>query len=101
MMYTSAGKTVVAKYAVAKSLRDKQRVVYTSPIKAFPNQKYRDLYEDEEFKNAGLMAGDITINPSATCLAMTKEIMWSMLYRGSEVTCKVAWVIRQGGALHS
>jgi superfamily II RNA helicase len=32
--HTSAGKTVVAEYAIAQSLRDKQRVIYTSPIKA-------------------------------------------------------------------
>ena len=39
--HTSAGKTVVAEYAIAMSLRDKQRVIYTSPIKALSNQKYR------------------------------------------------------------
>ena len=30
--HTSAGKTVCAEYAIAKSLREKRRVVYTSPI---------------------------------------------------------------------
>jgi len=89
--HTSAGKTVVAEYAIAKSLRDGQRVVYTSPIKALSNQKYRDL--QEEFEDVGLMTGDITINPSATCLVMTTEILRSMLYRGSEVMREVAWVI--------
>eukprot|EP00579_Thalassiosira_antarctica_P009827 CAMPEP_0201916340 /NCGR_PEP_ID=MMETSP0903-20130614/5988_1 /ASSEMBLY_ACC=CAM_ASM_000552 /TAXON_ID=420261 /ORGANISM="Thalassiosira antarctica, Strain CCMP982" /LENGTH=1153 /DNA_ID=CAMNT_0048452123 /DNA_START=93 /DNA_END=3554 /DNA_ORIENTATION=+ len=89
--HTSAGKTAVAEYAIAKSLRDGQRVVYTSPIKALSNQKYRDL--QEEFEDVGLMTGDITINPSATCLVMTTEILRSMLYRGSEVMREVAWVI--------
>jgi ATP-dependent RNA helicase DOB1 len=89
--HTSAGKTAVAEYAVAKSLRDGQRVVYTSPIKALSNQKYRDLCE--EFQDVGLMTGDITINPGATCLVMTTEILRSMLYRGSEVMREVAWVI--------
>ena len=89
--HTSAGKTAVAEYAVAKSLRDGQRVVYTSPIKALSNQKYRDLCE--EFEDVGLMTGDITINPGATCLVMTTEILRSMLYRGSEVMREVAWVI--------
>ncbi|KAL3767560.1 hypothetical protein ACHAWU_000223 [Discostella pseudostelligera] len=89
--HTSAGKTVVAEYAIAKSLRDGQRVVYTSPIKALSNQKYRDL--QEEFDDVGLMTGDITINPSATCLVMTTEILRSMLYRGSEVMREVAWVV--------
>ena len=31
--HTSAGKTVVAEYAVAQCLRNNQRVIYTSPIK--------------------------------------------------------------------
>jgi ATP-dependent RNA helicase DOB1 len=47
----------------------------------------------EEFNDVGLMTGDITINPSATCLVMTTEILRSMLYRGSEVMREVAWVI--------
>jgi ATP-dependent RNA helicase DOB1 len=31
--HTSAGKTVVAEYAIATALKNKQRVIYTSPIK--------------------------------------------------------------------
>jgi ATP-dependent RNA helicase DOB1 len=89
--HTSAGKTVVAEYVIAMSLRDKQRVIYTTPIKALSNQKYREL--QEEFKDVGLMTGDVTINPSASCLIMTTEILRSMLYRGSEITREVAWVI--------
>lgn len=67
--HTSAGKTAVAEYAIAKSLKNGQRVIYTSPIKALSNQKYRDL--QEEFGDVGLMTGDMTINPTATCLIMT------------------------------
>mmetsp|Transcript_4329 Transcript_4329/g.11207 ORF Transcript_4329/g.11207 Transcript_4329/m.11207 type:complete len:1117 (+) Transcript_4329:165-3515(+) len=89
--HTSAGKTAVAEYAIAKSLNNGQRVVYTSPIKALSNQKFRDL--QEEFGDVGLMTGDITINPTATCLVMTTEILRSMLYRGSELVREVAWVI--------
>ena len=89
--HTSAGKTAVAEYAVAKSLREGKRVVYTSPIKALSNQKFRDL--QEEFSDVGLMTGDITINPTATALVMTTEILRSMLYRGSELMREVAWVI--------
>ncbi|KAI8725822.1 superkiller viralicidic activity 2 2 isoform X1, partial [Biomphalaria glabrata] len=69
--HTSAGKTVVAVYAIALSLRSKQRVIYTTPIKALSNQKYRELYE--EFTDVGLMTGDVTINPTASCLVMTTE----------------------------
>ena len=95
--HTSAGKTTVAEYAIAKSLNNGQRVVYTSPIKALSNQKFRDL--QEEFSDVGLMTGDITINPTATCLVMTTEILRSMLYRGSELMREVAWVIYDEGKL--
>ncbi|XP_013779377.1 superkiller viralicidic activity 2-like 2 [Limulus polyphemus] len=89
--HTSAGKTVVAEYSIAMSLQNKQRVIYTTPIKALSNQKYREFYE--EFKDVGLMTGDVTINPSASCLIMTTEILRSMLYRGSEVMREVGWVV--------
>ena len=55
------------------ALRDKQRVIYTTPIKALSNQKYRELHE--EFKDVGLMTGDVTLNPSASCLIMTTEVL--------------------------
>lgn len=89
--HTSAGKTVMAEYAIALSLKNGQRVIYTSPIKALSNQKYREL--QEEFGDVGLMTGDITINPSAGCLVMTTEILRNMLYRGSEVMREISWVI--------
>ncbi|KXH36408.1 DSHCT domain-containing protein [Colletotrichum simmondsii] len=89
--HTSAGKTVVAEYAIAQCLKRNQRVIYTSPIKALSNQKYRDF--EALFGDVGLMTGDVTINPTASCLVMTTEILRSMLYRGSEIMREVAWVV--------
>lgn len=89
--HTSAGKTAIAEYAIAQSLKANQRVIYTSPIKALSNQKYRELAE--EFGDVGLMTGDVTINESASCLVMTTEILRSMLYNGSEIVREMAWVI--------
>lgn len=39
------------------------------------------------------MTGDVTISPNASCLVMTTEILRGMLYRGSEVSKEVSWVI--------
>jgi ATP-dependent RNA helicase DOB1 len=89
--HTSAGKTVVAEYAFAMALRDGARVVYTSPLKALSNQKYREF--QEKFGDVGLITGDVVINPSASCLVMTTEILRSMLYRGSEVIREVSLVV--------
>lgn len=54
------------------SLRESKRVIYTTPIKALSNQKYREFHE--EFGDVGLITGDVTINPSASCLIMTTEV---------------------------
>jgi antiviral helicase SKI2 len=41
--HTSAGKTVVAEYALALAGAHASRAVYTSPIKTISNQKFRDF----------------------------------------------------------
>jgi len=89
--HTSAGKTVIAQYAIALSLRHMTKAVYTSPIKALSNQKFRDFKED--FPSVGLVTGDVQIKPDADCLIMTTEILRSMLYNGSEVVRDLEWVI--------
>jgi ATP-dependent RNA helicase DOB1 len=89
--HTSAGKTVVAEYAIAKALKNRERVIYTSPIKALSNQKYRDFIQ--EFGDVGLITGDVTINPNASCLVMTTEILRVMLYRKNQIIKEVVWVI--------
>ena len=48
-------------------------VTVVFPHKALSNQKYRELYE--EFQDVGLMTGDVTINPSASALVMTTEVI--------------------------
>src|SRR6185437_2219373 len=60
------------------ALRDHQRVIYTSPIKALSNQKYRELYEC--FADVGLMTGDVTINSGASCIVMTTEVRDRLSY---------------------
>lgn len=41
--HTSAGKTITAEWAIAMALSKGRRAVYTSPIKALSNQKFRDF----------------------------------------------------------
>ncbi|HEY3226859.1 MAG TPA: DEAD/DEAH box helicase, partial [Planctomycetota bacterium] len=40
---TGAGKTLVAEYAVEKCVAEGARAIYTAPIKALSNQKFRDF----------------------------------------------------------
>lgn len=89
--HTSAGKTVVAEYAIALAARHMTKAIYTSPIKALSNQKFRDFRET--FDEVGILTGDVQINPEASCLIMTTEILRSMLYRGADVIRDVEFVI--------
>lgn len=89
--HTSAGKTVVAEYAIAMATRNMTKAIYTSPIKALSNQKFRDF--KEVFDDVGILTGDVQINPEANCLIMTTEILRSMLYRGADLIRDVEFVI--------
>lgn len=89
--HTSAGKTVVAEYAIALCKAHRTRVIYTSPIKALSNQKFREF--KLAFGDIGLVTGDIQLNSEGFCLVMTTEILRSMLYNGSEVVRELEWVI--------
>ncbi|CDO92159.1 unnamed protein product [Kluyveromyces dobzhanskii CBS 2104] len=91
--HTSAGKTVVAEYAIAMSKRNMTKTIYTSPIKALSNQKFRDFREDFDDVDVGLITGDVQINAEADCLIMTTEILRSMLYRGADLIRDVEFVI--------
>ena len=60
--HTSAGKTVVAEYAVSLAKQRATRCVYTSPIKALSNQKFRDFGQKFGAENVGLITGDLQVN---------------------------------------
>ena len=89
--HTSSGKTVVAEYGIALGKRNSKRVLYTSPIKALSNQKFREF--KKQFGDVGILTGDVSINPEAQCLIMTTEILQSSLYKNSELLNQVEWVI--------
>ncbi|MBI4710970.1 MAG: DEAD/DEAH box helicase, partial [Candidatus Omnitrophica bacterium] len=42
---TGSGKTLIAEKAVEKALARGEQVIYTAPIKALSNQKFRDFQE--------------------------------------------------------
>ena len=89
--HTSAGKTVVADYAISLCLSHMTKCIYTSPVKALSNQKYHDFrlkYED-----VGIITGDISLNPTASVLVMTTEILREMLYNGSDTIRDIEWVV--------
>ena len=89
---TGAGKTVIAEYAVEKCLEENRRVIYTAPIKALSNQKYRDFYAEYGDK-IGIVTGDVVLNPYAQVLLMTTEIFRNTIFDDIERLQDVSYVI--------
>lgn len=71
------GKTVVAEYAIALAQMHMTRAVYTSPIKALSNQKYRDFKVKEKslIERAAAMwgAGEAHATPRPPRAAATER----------------------------
>lgn len=78
---TGSGKSTLADYAIALSFSKGKRVIFTSPIKALSNQKYKEFKEAYGAENVGLMTGDNKFNPDARCIIMTAEILQNLLYK--------------------
>lgn len=89
---TGAGKTVIAEYAVEKCLQENCRFIYTAPIKALSNQKYRDFYA-EYGEKIGIVTGDVVLNPYAQVLLMTTEIFRNTIFDDIERLRDVSYVI--------
>ena len=76
---TGTGKTLVAEFAIWLAQQRNQRVIYTTPLKALSNQKYRDLREIYGYDNVGLVTGDIVEHSRASVVIMTTEVYRNML----------------------
>lgn len=76
---TGAGKTVIAEYAIEQAIALDKQIIYTAPIKALSNQKFRDFSSDYPDK-IGIMTGDVIINPEAPVLIMTTEIFRNIIF---------------------
>lgn len=71
--HTSAGKTVVAEYAIALAAKHMTRAIYTSPIKALSNQKFRDFKQTFDPSTVGILTGDVQINAEGSCLIVSAD----------------------------
>src|SRR5262252_6124930 len=82
---TGTGKTVVGEFGIFLARKSDARAIYTTPIKALSNQKYRDfraLWGDDQ---VGLLTGDVVVNREAPILVMTTEVLRNMLVTGANV----------------
>ncbi|TPX04423.1 DEAD/DEAH box helicase, partial [Schumannella luteola] len=91
---TGAGKTIVAEFAVHLALATaRDKVFYTTPMKALSNQKYSELAAEHGSENVGLLTGDTNINSSARVVVMTTEVLRNMLYADSPLLRDLAYVV--------
>ncbi len=88
---TGAGKTLVAEYAIEDAVRKGRRAIYTSPIKALSNQKFRDFRADGV--PVGLMTGDLTLEAHSPLVIMTTEIFRNSVFEDPRRFDEVDFVI--------
>jgi hypothetical protein len=76
---TGSGKTVVGELACYLALCRGRVAVYTTPLKALSNQKFRDFQRQFGRDRVGLLTGDVSINRDAPVIVMTTEVYRNML----------------------
>lgn len=85
--HTSAGKTAIAEYAIARAVQQGRKAIYTSPIKALSNQKFREFKLTFGDDLVGIVTGDVSLNPDAPVLIVTTEILrWGAGVRGQFIS---------------
>ena len=90
---TGSGKTLIADYIINKDIKKGIKVIYTAPIKALSNQKYKDFCEEYGKEKIGLLTGDIVKNPTAPILIMTTEIYRNMALSGDPIMDTISYVV--------
>ena len=80
--HTGSGKTLPALFSIYYWIEIKQKkVIYTTPIKALSNQKYKEMKDTFPDYEVGILTGDIKHNPEAQILIMTTEILQNHCYK--------------------
>lgn len=90
---TGTGKTLVADYVIERSFNAGKQVIYTAPIKALSNQKFKEFKQLLGDENVGILTGDVVINPEAAVLIMTTEIFRNLLHQSPGRLDQVAYTI--------
>jgi superfamily II RNA helicase len=89
---TGAGKTAIAEHIINEAITKNHGVIYTAPIKALSNQKFRD-FQGQFGENIGILTGDVSLNPGATVLIMTTEIFRNKILDEPNSLAKYSWII--------
>ncbi|HET6317426.1 MAG TPA: DEAD/DEAH box helicase [Chloroflexota bacterium] len=82
---TGTGKTVIGEFGIFMARKYGLRAIYTTPIKALSNQKFRDFRARWGDGEVGLLTGDVVVNRDAPVLVMTTEVLRNMLVTGASI----------------
>lgn len=77
---TGTGKTLMAKAAIFKALAAGETAVYTTPLRALTEEKYRELCADFGSERVGFATGDYKVNPDAPVQVIVAEILWNKIF---------------------
>jgi len=83
---TGTGKTVMAKAGIYAAFERGQRAVYTTPLRALTEEKYRELCDDFGPGNVGMATGDFKINREAPIQVEVAEILWNRIVSEKNVS---------------
>jgi superfamily II RNA helicase len=81
---TGSGKSLVALGLHFRGLCEGRRSFYTSPIKALASEKFFSLCSDFGADNVGMLTGDASINPDASVICCTAEVLANLALRKGE-----------------
>ena len=100
---TGTGKTLIADYIINSIITNPvnnggpvlatPEIIYTAPIKALSNQKYREFTDEYGSNMVGIITGDVQINPTAPLVIMTTEIYRNMMISGDRILNNVKYTI--------
>ncbi len=83
---TGTGKTLMAKAALHVAFERGQRAIYTTPLRALTEEKYRELGEDFGPGNVGFATGDYKVNREAPIQVEVAEILWNRIVAEKHVS---------------
>ncbi len=76
---TGTGKTLMAKAGIHAALERGQKVIYTTPLRALTEEKYRELCADFGEGYVGFATGDYKVNRDAPIQVEVAEILWNRI----------------------
>jgi hypothetical protein len=93
---TGTGKTLMAKAALERALARGERAVYTTPLRALTEEKYRELCADFGEGYVGFATGDYKVNREAPIQVEVAEILWNRIVADKHVAPAEIVVMDEG-----